>query len=218
MSFELFNRSQQTAANIPGTVSRYSQNKVCQVSDCARKPEDATAFCKTRYFYKNFFSSGFHMYFGTWIRRYFKIGQFLFGALPPSFVRARYFCFFRQLLLARRQADSLENFACKTFYTFYSSSFELTLGTKLRKFIFRRISEHETFHGEIQNRDFLVKASFKIPIISEFQTMKKQKIKFLLIISTFCSFYVVRPVQNPATRSIFLENLAPFTSYQLVVR
>ena len=139
------------------------------------------------------------MYFGTWIRRYFKIGQFLFGALLPSFVKARYFCFFRQLLLARRQADSLENFACKTFYTFYSSSFELTLGTKLRKFIFRRISQHETFHGEIQNRDFLVKASFKIPIIFEFQTMKKQKIKFLLVISVlfaasmWCAQCKIRP-------------------------
>ena len=32
------------------------------------------------------------------------------------------------------------------------------------------------------------------------------------------SFYVVQPIQNPTTRSHQLENLLPFTSYQLVIR
>ena len=39
------------------------------------------------------FPSGFYKCFDTWIRRYFKIGQFLFGSLPPSSVKARYIWF-----------------------------------------------------------------------------------------------------------------------------
>ena len=32
------------------------------------------------------------------------------------------------------------------------------------------------------------------------------------------SYYIVHPVLNPATEFVYLENLQPFTSYQLVMR
>ena len=32
------------------------------------------------------------------------------------------------------------------------------------------------------------------------------------------NYYIVRPVLNPATEFVYLENLQPFTSYQLVMR
>ena len=32
------------------------------------------------------------------------------------------------------------------------------------------------------------------------------------------SYYIVHPILNPATEFVYLENLQPFTSYQLVMR
>ena len=34
----------------------------------------------------------------------------------------------------------------------------------------------------------------------------------------FLSYYIVQPIPNPAAESAMLENLLPFTSYQLVIR
>ena len=117
-----------------------------------------------------------------------------------EFCKSKIHMVFRQLLLARRQADSLENFACKTLCLHFLQPFLWigeTLDTKLRKLIFRWISQHETFHGEIQNNDLLVKALFKIPIVFKFQTIKKKE-KFPLLISpfaasTWCTQCKIRP-------------------------
>ena len=35
---------------------------------------------------------------------------------------------------------------------------------------------------------------------------------------SICSYYIVLPITNPAAETAMLENLLPFTSYQLVIR
>ena len=38
------------------------------------------------------------------------------------------------------------------------------------------------------------------------------------LINLFPSYYIVLPIVNPAAESAMLENLLPFTSYQLVIK